>query len=93
MMLAILASLLARQGGTSPALLLLGPGAGGVMYFMLWRHYRNTDKSHGFEHETRVAAQPATGNDRKVDEVKGTRSMTIKGNNRDDHRQRVQRIP
>jgi len=72
--------------------LLLGPlGAAGV-YWMLYRYYRNTDKSHAFERETLVHAKPVTGNDRKVDRVVGTQRSKIKGNNVDKHRERVNRI-
>ena len=43
--------------------------------------------------ETRVAAQPITGSDQKVNEVKGTKRSGIDGANQSNHRQRVQRIP
>ncbi|MBI2396635.1 MAG: hypothetical protein HYV17_02490 [Xanthomonadales bacterium] len=75
----------------SLALLLLGPAGATGLYWMLYRHYRNTDKSHAFEHETAVEAKPVTGSDRKVDEVKGTRETSIRGNNVNAYRQRVQR--
>ena len=76
------------------ALLLLGPAGGTGLYWLLYRYYRNTDKSHGFEHETAVAAKPVTGadQDHKVDEVKGTRETRISGNNVSDYRERVQRL-
>lgn len=74
------------------ALLLLGPAGGAGLYWMLYRYYRNTDKSHAFEHETEVDAKPVTGADRKVDEVKGTRESEIRGNNVHDYRDRVERI-
>ena len=45
------------------ALLLLGPAGATGLYWTLYRHYRNTDKSHAFEHETEVETQPATGSD------------------------------
>lgn len=73
-------------------LLLLGPAGGAAMYFGMWRYYRNTDKSHSFERETRIDAKPITGQDRKVDEVKGTKKRHIDGNNATNHRQRVQRF-
>ena len=73
-------------------LLLLGPAGGGGLYWMLYRYYRNTDKSHAFERETDVKAQPVTGSDRKVDEIKGTRESRIRGDNLRDYRKRVQRI-
>jgi hypothetical protein len=76
----------------SLALLLLGPAGGAGLYWMLYRHYRNTDKSHAFERETTVDAKPVSGTDHKIDEIKGTRESKIRGNNVSDYRQRVQRI-
>lgn len=73
-------------------LLLSGPLAGGALYWALFRYYRNTDKSHRFEHETHIESQPVTGTDAKVDEVRGTRRKTIDGNNVSKHRERVQRV-
>ncbi|RZA20510.1 MAG: hypothetical protein EOP93_05680 [Lysobacteraceae bacterium] len=76
------------------ALLLLGPAGGAGLYWMLYRYYRNTDKSHAFERETTVEAKPVAGaeRDRKVDEVKGTRETRIRGDNVGEYRTRVQRI-
>ena len=83
----------ALLASSSPGwLLILGPASGGGLYFGLYRYYRNTDKSHSFERETRVASRPITGNDRKVDEVKGTQKSSIDGDNKTKHRQRVQRV-
>lgn len=80
------------SGGGPVWLLVFGPvGAGGV-YYGLWRHYRNTHRSHAFEKETRIGAQPVTGNDSKVNEIKGTKKSGIDGDNRRNHRQRVQRL-
>lgn len=75
-------------------LLLLGPAGATGLYWTLYRYYRNTDKSHDFEHETAVVAKPVTGadQDRKVDEVTGTRETRIRGDNVGEYRQRVQRI-
>lgn len=85
-------ALAAADGEGGPAwLLVLGPAGGGAVYFGLWRYYRNTHASHGFEHETRVGAQPVTGQDAKIDEVTGTKRSGIDGDNRTNHRQRVQR--
>ena len=76
------------------ALLLLGPAGGAGLYWMLYRYYRNTDKSHGFEHETEIVAQPVTGMeaDRRVDAVHGTQETQIRGNNVGDYRRRVKRV-
>jgi hypothetical protein len=38
-------------------------------------------------------AKQVTGNDRKVDEIKGTKKSGIDGDNHTNHRQRVQRVP
>jgi hypothetical protein len=75
-------------------LLLAGPAGAIGLYWFLYRHYRNTDKSHAFERETAVVAKPVTGSDadRKVDEVKGTQETRIRGDNLGTYRQRVQRV-
>jgi hypothetical protein len=86
---AMLAS--ADDGGT-PWLLALGPAGGAGVYWGLWRYYRNTHQSHSFERETRIEAQPITGTDTKVREIKGTKKSGIDGDNRTDHRRRVQRV-
>ena len=72
----------------------LGPASAAGLYWMLYRYYRNTDKSHAFEHETEIVAQPVTGMeaDRKVDEVRGTQETQIRGNNVGDYRRRVKRV-
>lgn len=71
------------------ALLLLGPAGATGLYWALYRYYRNTDKSHAFEHETEVEAQPVTGSDSKIDDVHGTRRSEINGNNVGEYRTRV----
>ena len=72
-------------------LLLLGPAGATGLYWMLYRYYRNTDKSHGFEHETDVVAKSVTGaeRDHKIGETKGTRNKRINGDNVHDFRDRV----
>ena len=72
-------------------LLALGPAAATGLYWSLYRHYRNTDKSHAFEHETTVNAKPVTGSEQKIGEVKGTQKSSIDGDNVRAYRQRVQR--
>lgn len=74
-------------------LLMLGPTGGAGLYWMLYRYYRNTDKSHAFERETIVEAKPVTGSDQKVGENRGTRETRISGDNVNQYRKRVQRIP
>ena len=73
-------------------LLLLGPAGATGLYWMLYRYYRNTDKSHAFERETVVEAKPVTGSDHKVDENNGTRETRIAGDNVRAYRKRVKRI-
>ncbi|CAM0998772.1 Transmembrane protein [Rhodanobacter sp. Root179] len=74
-------------------LLALGPAGAAGLYWTLYRYYRNTDKSHDFEHETAVVAKPVTGSEQKIDEVKGTRDSRIRGDNVHAYRKRVQRVP
>ncbi|MDT0202234.1 hypothetical protein [Nocardioides sp. AE5] len=80
------------ESDTPWVLLLLGPAGAAGVYWMLFRFYRNIDKSHAFETETLIDAQPVTGQDHKVDEVRGTKRRSINGNNAGDHRTRVQRL-
>jgi hypothetical protein len=76
----------------SLALLLLGPAGATGLYWALYRHYRNTDKSHAFERETTVEAKPVTGSDMKVDALKGTQETRIAGDNVRAYRKRVRRM-
>ena len=78
----------------SLALLLMGPAGATGLYWMLYRYYRNTDKSHAFERETTVDAKPVTGSDgdRKIGENNGTQESRISGDNVHDYRERVQRL-
>ena len=78
---------------SSLALLLLGPAGGTGLYWLLYRYYRNTDKSHAFERETKIDAKPVTGTDEKVGDVKGVRNSRIEGDNVRDYRERVARMP
>jgi hypothetical protein len=73
-------------------LLALGPAGATALYWALYRYYRNTDKSHAFERETKVEAKPVTGSDAKIGEIKGTRETRIRGDNVRAYRQRVQRV-
>ncbi len=79
------------DGDTILFLLALGPASAAGFYWLIYRHYRNTDKSHAFEHETAVEVLALTGaeGDRKVGEVRGTRAARIEGDNVGNHRQRV----
>jgi len=80
------------EGNDLWLLLLAGPAGATALYWGLYRYYRNTDKSHAFERETAVEANPVTGSDQKVDEVKGTQKTRIDGDNVRDHRKRVARV-
>jgi hypothetical protein len=75
-------------------LLALGPAGATALYWGLYRYYRNTDKSHAFERETKIDAKSVTGaeDDRKVDTVTGTQETRIDGDNVGAYRKRVQRI-
>ena len=76
----------------SLALLLMGPAGATGLYWFLYRYYRNTDKSHAFERETKIDAKPVTGSDAKVGENNGTRESRISGDNVHEYRQRVERM-
>ena len=73
-------------------LLASGPAGGTALYWMLYRYYRNTDKSHAFEKETEVVAKPVTGSDEKSGKVTGVRNSRIEGDNVSDYRKRVERL-
>lgn len=77
---------------SSLALLALGPAGAIGLYWALYRYYRNTDKSHAFERETQVDAQPVTGSDLKVGTNNGTRDRRISGDNVREYRRRVAEI-
>lgn len=73
-------------------LLLLGPAGAVGFYWAMYRYYRNTDKSHAFERETAVEAQPIRGSDEKVGEITGTRESRTDGENAGEYRKRVRRV-
>ena len=76
----------------SLALLLLGPAGAVGLYWALYRYYRNTDKSHAFERESKVDAKPVTGSDEKIGTNNGTQERRIEGDNVHEYRQRVARV-
>ncbi len=89
----VLASGSSSDDGGPGWLLLAGPIGGIAFYGAVFRYYRNTDKSHGFETETVVSqTAPITGEDLKVDEIRRTRRAEIEGGNAGNHRVRVQRV-
>jgi len=82
----------ASTSSDSPTwLLAAGPAAGVGVYFVGYRYYRNTHTSHSFERETRIQSQPVSGNETKIGENNGTKKSSVDGNNKSNHRQRVQR--
>lgn len=73
-------------------LLAAGPVGGVATYWAVYRYYRNTDKSHAFERDTIIEAQPVQGGEEQVDHISRTRDSDIDGDNSDNYRSRVQRI-
>ncbi len=73
-------------------LLAAGPAGGVATYWAFYRYYRNTDKSHAYERDTIIEAQPVQGGEDKVDHISKTRSSGISGDNGDKYRDRVQRL-
>lgn len=90
---ATLAVLVGETSSSIPpeAVLALGPLAGVGLYMGLWRKYRNAHRSHDFERDSLVKAQPVTGSDTQVDTVEGTTRKQIHGCNTSDHRRRLGR--
>ncbi|MCE1174150.1 MAG: hypothetical protein LWW77_06015 [Propionibacteriales bacterium] len=87
----LLIALQSSSNGTG-WILLAGPAGAAGTYWGLYQYYRNTGKSHDFEHDTIIEAQSITGGEQKVDEVHGTQRTTINGDNVSSYRQRVQRV-
>jgi hypothetical protein len=73
-------------------ILLVGPAGAVALYWGLYRYYRNTDKSHAFERETKIDAKPVAGAEHVIGEVKGTQQKRISGDNVRDYRSRVERV-
>lgn len=73
-------------------LLALGPAGAVGLYWALYRYYRNTDKSHAFERESKVDAKPVSGSDQMVGTNNGTTESRIRGDNVSEYRQRVTQI-
>ncbi|TPX04353.1 hypothetical protein FJ656_12330 [Schumannella luteola] len=70
-------------------LLAAGPVGAASFYWAVGMAYRNTNKSHSYEHETEVVVSNMTGNDVKVGTNNGTRDRWIRGRNDDKPRQRL----
>jgi hypothetical protein len=73
-------------------LLAAGPASAVATYWTIYRYYRNTDKSHEYERDTIIHAEPVQGGEEKIGHIPKTRDSDIDGDNRDKLRQRVQRI-
>jgi hypothetical protein len=73
-------------------ILAAGPAGAAGTYWSIYRYYRNTDKSHEFERDTIIDAQPVKGGEEKVDHISRTTDSDIDGDNSRSYRQRVQRI-
>ncbi|HOE83513.1 MAG TPA: hypothetical protein PK329_11210 [Myxococcota bacterium] len=72
-------------------LLAAGPTGAALFYWYMYRFYRNTDKSHGFERETAIDAEEVECTDYKIGENNRTRQRSIRGENSKSFRDRVQR--
>jgi hypothetical protein len=84
---------MATSGDSAPLLLLAaGPAGAAVTYWSLYRYYRNNDKSHAFERDTLIEAQPVQGGRERVDHISKTRDSDIDGKNATEHRRRVERL-
>ena len=89
----LISALLPLSSDDSPVwLLAAGPAGGLATYWAIYRYYRNDDKSHAFERDTIIEAQPVQGGEDRVDHINKTRDSKIDGDNSQNHRQRVQRI-
>jgi hypothetical protein len=81
-------------GDSAPLwLLAAGPAGAAATYWSLYRYYRNNDKSHAFERDTLIEAQPVQGGKERVDHISKTRDSDIDGDNSEAHRQRIARLP
>ena len=89
----LVAIVMATSGDDAPLwLLAAGPAGAAATYWSLYRYYRNNDKSHSFERDTLIKAQPVQGAEEKVDHISRTRDSDIDDDNSSDHRERVPRI-
>lgn len=73
-------------------LLAAGPAGGVATYWAFYRYYRNTDKSHAYERDTIIDAQPVQGGEEQVGHISRTRDSDIDNANGSKFRQRVQRV-
>jgi hypothetical protein len=91
---ALLAVQVAVMTGDNAPVWILAAGPAGAVgtYWAIYRYYRNTDKSHAYERDTLIEAQPVRGSEEKVDHISRTRDSDIDGDNSVQHRERVQRL-
>ncbi|AXK47099.1 hypothetical protein DXU92_14460 [Brachybacterium saurashtrense] len=71
---------------------LLGPLTFAGIYIGIYRFYRNTDKRHRYERETKVAVGNLQQDDRRTGRKTGQRSRSMDGRNDTDHLTRVRRL-
>lgn len=83
---------MASSDGPPVWLLAAGPVGAVGTYWALYRYYRNADKSHAYERDTIIHAQPVRGSAEKIDHISKTRDSDIDGDNSSKHRERVQRL-
>ena len=89
----LITALIPLSSDDSPVwLLAAGPAGGAATYWAFYRYYRNNDKSHQFERDTIIEAQPVQGGEEKVGHISKTRDSDIDGDNSGNYRQRVQRV-
>ncbi len=88
----LVTALVAQASDDGPLwLLAAGPAGGAATYWAFYRYYRNTDKSHQYERDTIIDAQPVKGGEQQVGRIDRTRDSDIDGDNSGDYRRRVQR--
>ncbi len=88
----LVTALVAQASDDGPLwLLAAGPAGGAATYWAFYRYYRNTDKSHQYERDTIIDAQPVQGGEQQVGRIDRTRDSDIDGDNSGDYRRRVQR--
>ena len=85
---------MAASGDSAPLwLLAAGPAGAAATYWSLYRYYRNNDKSHAYERDTLIEAQPVQGEKERIDHISKTRDSDIDGDNSTEHRERIERLP
>ena len=77
----ILASSSNEDIGGGLVVLVLAWTPGFIFYSIIYRKYRNQDKRHNYEFETKIAVRNATSQDEKYDTVRRTKNKTVPGKN------------